>query len=129
MPTVKQPNRPLDTQTELGKAFTHRLRQIGLSRRELERRSGLSRQTLHNIEHGEANQLPATLAIIDEHLRWREGTALALQDGDTSVLNGKANHTASELAAKRLDAIQRIVLMSEDELETLITQWADQTEG
>lgn len=119
---MKQPIAPYETQTALGKAFTYRLNQLGLSRRELVRRTGLSRQTLHNIEHSNLPLLPATLAAIDVALRWTEGTALALYDG-TDV--PKESSEPDRVEALRMRVVKRVILMTADELEKLVTEWAD----
>src|SRR5436190_18403776 len=71
----------------LGTEFTKRIRQLGISRRELCKRTGLSRQTLHNIEHGGRIELrPATWQALDAGLMWTPGTAHALSMGDVSVV-------------------------------------------
>lgn len=106
----------------LARAFTHRLEQLGLSRREIVRRSGLSRQTLHNIEHGEHGELkPSTLAAIDRVLRWMPGTALALSRGDASALeSGDALNESDRASAYRWGIVERIQSMSLAELERMI---------
>lgn len=66
----------------LAAGLAQRLDQLGMSRRELARRTGLSRQTIHNIEHeGAINLKPSTLDALDDALRWTPGTALALTLG------------------------------------------------
>lgn len=66
----------------LAENLAFRLEQLGMSRRELGRRTGLSRQTIHHIEHeGGTNLKPSTFRALDESLRWNPGTAMALAMG------------------------------------------------
>lgn len=108
--------------TLLASAFTERIRQIGLSRRELTKRTGLSRQTLHNIEHeGNTHLKPATLEALDKALHWSPGTAYALANGDASVLEARNGMTAEDMeAVYRWRIVARIQRMPMAELERLI---------
>ena len=80
------------TKTQTGQAsllaggLRERLEQLGMSRRELSRRTGLSRQTIHNIEHeGTTNLKPSTFRALDTALKWQPGTALGLALGKADV--------------------------------------------
>ena len=102
----------------LAKGVSERLEQLGMSRRELSRRTGLSRQTIHNIEHeGSINLRPSTFKALDEALKWKEGTALALALG--------VGDPASAIEARVHEYLSRIAIhlahMSSEQLElTLI---------
>lgn len=59
-----------------------RLDNLGMSKRELSRRTGLSRQTIHNIvNEGSTNLKPSTFDAIDTALKWDPGTSLAFALG------------------------------------------------
>lgn len=107
----------------LATAFTKRITELSLSRREVVRRTGLSRQTLHNIEHESRVDLkPATLRALDEGLYWKPGTALALSQGDASVLQEADNLAiADKESAFRWRIVERIQQMSMTELERLVS--------
>lgn len=111
--------------TTLAMAFTKRLAQLGISRREFTRLTGVSRQTLHNIEvEGRTVLAPATLAALDRGCRWQPGTALALAHGDDSVL-ADADVWSREAKANELRwlLVERITRMSLEDLETMAYQW------
>lgn len=111
--------------------FTKRITQLSLSRRELVKRTGLSRQTLHNIERESRVDLkPATLRALDQGLHWRPGTALALSQGDLSGLDqadGLAN--AERESAYRWRIVERIGKMSLGELERLVATMESEAFG
>lgn len=112
------------TRTDLlAREFGKRLEQLGLSKREFCRRTGLSRQTLHNIEiEGRTDLLPATFNALDTGLRWNPGTALALSLGDDSVLQQPNAETRERLeGAYRWQVVERIQRMSLADLEKLVT--------
>ena len=105
------------TNTYLSAALLKRLDQLGMSRRELARRAGLSRQTIHNIEHEGATSFRAsTLDALDEALKWAPGTALALSlgKGKASVIENRVEQYLCKIAV-------HLSRMSSEELElTLI---------
>jgi len=112
-------------QTMLGKAFTERLYQLGISRREFVRRSDISRQTLHHIEHdGRTALAPTTYAALDEHLKWTPGTAYALANGDDSVLKDRPLVDGNErLQALRWRAVEHLQTLTVEDLERLLYEW------
>lgn len=108
-------NRQGTTVETLGSGLTERLEQLGMSRRELARRTGLSRQTIHNIERGISVPKPETMAALDRALKWTRGTAEALVAGKP-IPRGRAK-TDEQLARIRF----RLAHMSPAEIElTLI---------
>lgn len=111
----------------LADAFTARIRQLGISRREFVKRSGLSRQTLHNIEvDGRTVLQNDTYAKLDRALHWSPGTALALACGDDSVLTSNDPAAVEQRAnGLRWLIVERLQSLSIEELETLVFQWAD----
>ena len=99
----------------LGSGLAERLEQLGMSRRELARRTGLSRQTIHNIERGISSPKPETLAALDTALKWAKGTAEALATGQPIPIG--RSKTDEQLARIKF----RLAHMTPDELElTLI---------
>lgn len=116
------------TQTEraslLASALAGRLNQLDMSRRELARRTGLSRQTIHNIEHeGNINLKPSTFKAIDEALKWEAGTALALAlgKGDATAIEERLHEYLtriavhlSQLSTEQLELV--LIMMEEHEL-------------
>lgn len=112
------------SRTMLSQAITKRLGQLGISRRELVRKSGLSRQTIHNIEvDGRVDLAPATLAKLDEHLQWTPGTAYALAKGDSVWLDHDALTREERANGLRWVVTERIRTLSLEDLETLCYQW------
>lgn len=113
------------TEMELtvGLVFANRLRQLGISRRELMRRSGLSRQTLHNIEHEDRTTLkPHTMTALDKALHWHPGTMAALCQGDFTVVATADEWVAEEReGAYRWRVVQRVSRMTLEDLERLIS--------
>lgn len=110
--------------TALSRAFTERITTLGISRREFTKRSGLSRQTIHNIEKGGRTVLNAgTYAALDRGLYWRPGTALALSQDDESVLEYADQLTVVDReSATRWRIVERISSMSLAELDRLAAQ-------
>ena len=115
----------------LAEAFTRRITQLGISRRELTKRTGLSRQTLHNVEHGGSTELkPATLQALDRGLYWRPGTSHALSQGDESALDtADATMHADKESAYRWRIVERIQRMSLAELERIVAYMETQAFG
>lgn len=131
-------NHVTDTPTGTGESlsllaseFTNRINQLGMSRRQLTLRTGLSRQTLHNIEHGARTDLkPSTLKALDDGLFWRAGTALALSHGDASVLEDSDALTLVEKeSAYRWRVVERIQRMSLEDLERLVSMMESEALG
>ena len=107
------PNTQTGQASLLAGGLKERLEQLGMSRRELARRTGLSRQTIHNIEHeGATNLKPSTFIALDGALKWEPGTAL-------SLALGKGN--ARTIEEKLMEYLGRIAIhlshMSSEELE------------
>lgn len=72
----------------LASEITKRLAGLRISRREFVRRTGLSRQTLHNVEReGLTDLWPTTFKALDRGLEWPEGTAKQLAAGDVTVID------------------------------------------
>ena len=91
------PNNTMRQASTLAGGLAKRLEQLGMSRRELSRRAGLSRQTIHNIEHeGIINLRPTTFSALDTALKWEPGTAfaLALGQGGTRAVEDKVDRTS-----------------------------------
>lgn len=114
-----------DTETEaltLGGEFAKRLAILGYSRREFVRRSGISRQTLHKIEHeGHTDLWDQTYAQLDEHLMWAPGTARGLAHGTiTQMASSDALSLVERESAYRWQIVERIQSMSLDQLERLV---------
>lgn len=107
----------------LAREFTKRITQLGMSRRELVKRSGLSRQTLHNVEReGRTELKPATLRALDQALYWAPGTALALSKGDASVLvDADAMGHAEREAAFRWRIVEKVQRMTLEDLERMVS--------
>ncbi len=120
-----------DATSLLAREFARRISVLGLSRRQLTEMSGLSRQTLHNIEHGARTDLkPATLRALDNALLWRPGTDMALAKGDASVL-ADADTTVIDVRenAYRWTVVEKIQRMSLEDLERLVSIMERETLG
>jgi len=113
----------------LAHEFVNRMARLGISRRELCKRTGLSRQTLHNIEHGGKVDLrPATLSALDAGLMWQPGTTYALSMGDMTVLEtADAMMHADKENSYRWRIVERISRMSLDDLERLVSIMESET--
>lgn len=115
----------------LALALTERLATLGMSRRELCRRTGLSRQTLHKIENlNHTNLDPKTYATLDEVLYWKPGTTFALAKGDGRLLMDADILIRDEESGKltRWELVERITKMTIDELDALVAH-LDGTNG
>ena len=102
-----------------------------MSRREFERRSGLSRQTLYKIEHeGHAELRDHTYQLLDEHLKWVPGTSLALAQGEVSAIeSADALTLADRESAYRWRIVEKIQSMSLSDLETMVAVMEERTLG
>jgi len=111
--------------------LTKRLKQLGYSRREFERRSGLSRQTLYKIEkEGHSDLRDDTYRLLDEYLKWIPGTALALAQGEVQSASGADVLTVADReSAYRWRIVEKIQGMSLAELETMIAVMEQRTLG
>jgi DNA-binding XRE family transcriptional regulator len=106
-------DRTKDQTRTLASELAKRLAMLGMSRRELARRTGLSRQTIHNIEHeGSSNLKQTTYKALDLALKWEPGTALALSLGQEGI-SGIEDRIGSYLARIGFHLSQ----MSMDQLE------------
>jgi DNA-binding XRE family transcriptional regulator len=95
------PNKTDRQASSLAAGITERLDDLGMSRRELSRRAGLSRQTIHNIEkEGNTNLKPSTFQALDAALRWQPGTSLslALGQGGPSRVEERVNEYLCRIA-------------------------------
>jgi len=118
-----------DSLSLLSVELTKRLRQLGLSRREFERRSGISRQTLYKIENeGHTDLRDLTYQMLDEHLKWVPGTALALSQGETTEADD-ALTLADKESAYRWRIVEKIQTMSLADLETMVAIMETRTLG
>lgn len=103
----------------LGEAMAQRMAQLGMSKRALAARTGLSRQTINNAEHNRV-VTGHTLACLDEGLYWKPGTALALVKGDDSLLK-EADLLIKEEdgSTTRWALVMRVSKLSLDDLQQL----------
>lgn len=100
--------------------ITKRLVQLKISRREFVRRTGLSRQTLHNVEReGVTDLWPTTFHALDLGLEWPTGTAQELAKGNASAISSVLT-IDERLAYLRNDVMQRIADMDLEKLEALV---------
>lgn len=115
----------------LGVELAKRLKQLGISRREFVTRSGISRQTLHKIEHeGHTELRDITYASLDEHLYWVPGTAVALAGGDVSAVEqADALTRVDRESAYRWRIVERLQSMSLAELERMVAIMERETLG
>lgn len=109
-------------QSPLGRELANRLKKLGISRREFVSRSGISRQTLHKIEHEGHHELrDQTYALLDQHLYWTPGTAYALSKGEEDAIeNADALTRVDRESAYRWRIVERLSSMSLDELERMV---------
>lgn len=100
-----------------------------MSRREFVKRSGISRQTLHNIEiESRINLTKTTMDLLDKHLHWPPGTTWALCNNDDSYFHPDAETVEERAQGLRWVLTQRIESLSLEDLETLVYQWAETTD-
>lgn len=114
-----------DTQARpltLGGEFAKRISQLGISRREFVKRSGISRQTLHKIEHeGHTDLWEQTYAQLDTSLYWSPGTAKALAQGTLRDMSeADALTQVDRASAYKWRIVERMQSMSLDELERMV---------
>lgn len=109
-------------QTLLGAELARRLKTLGLSRREFVSRSGISRQTLHKIEHeGHVDLRAITYALLDEHLKWAPGTAVGLAEGTViAVEQADVLARADRESAYRWRIVERLATLELEQLERII---------
>lgn len=107
-------------QTLLGRSITERLKQLRISRREFVKRTGLSRQTLHNVEReGYTDLWASTFRALDSGLGWPPGTAEKLSKGDESALD-EIERDDANISMIRESLYSRIESMGVLELDALI---------
>lgn len=109
-------------QSLLGQEMARRLKQLGISRREFVHRSGISRQTLHKIEHEGHTELRGnTYALLDEHLKWSPGTAVSLAEGIVSAVEqADALTRVDRESAYRWRIVERLQALSLEDLERVV---------
>ena len=112
----------------LGEQIDKRLRQLGMSRRELSRHVPISRQTLHELEHNPGKGFAeSTFDALDHGLKWEPGTAKLFHQGNHMARNHAGDASIDErideylrriiarLAEMDIDQLEREVLMLEEE--------------
>lgn len=103
----------------LGEAMRDRMLKLGMSKRELATRTGLSRQTINNVENGKI-LIGRTLAALDNGLYWKAGTALALSEGNDSLLkDADLLIKEDDGSVTRWSLVMRVASMSLNELDQL----------
>lgn len=110
----------------LAERITERLDQLGMSRRELSRRTGLSRQTIHNIEReGFTNLKPTTFTALDSALKWEPGTAFAtaMGRGDSRSIEERLTEYLQRIAIhlSHMNAVElelTCIMLEENQLGT-----------
>lgn len=96
-----------------------RMLKLGMSKRELATRTGLSRQTINNVENGKI-LIGRTLAALDNGLYWKAGTALALSEGNDSLLkDADLLIKEDDGSVTRWSLVMRVASMSLNELDQL----------
>lgn len=120
-----------ESKLTLGGEFTKRLDQLNISRREFVRRSGISRQTLHKIEHeGHVDLWEQTYSQLDEALYWVPGTAKGLARGTLETIEqADALTQVDRESAYRWRIVERITSMSLEELERLVAMMESEKLG
>jgi transcriptional regulator with XRE-family HTH domain len=103
----------------LGEQIRNRLKQLGISRRDLARVTGLSRQTLHHLEYDSGRGFAlSTFKAIDKGLKWPKGTAEAYYRGIADARDQLEGFTTEERVENYLGAIlAHLATMNVDELE------------
>lgn len=95
-----------------------------MSRRELARRSGISKQTIHNLEHSTKGFHLATFEALDRALKWQPGTAEIYHAGNQpdsterskkQILRQYLTGIMIHLARMDIDDLERELLMLEEE--------------
>lgn len=104
----------------LSREVAQRIDEFGIARAEFARRSGVSRQTIYNIEVlGWTSLRPTTYAILDKYLRWQPGTAYALA---TERIDKAVPLEPDECIYKiRWRIIERLETLSVDDLTMVLT--------
>lgn len=114
----------------LGEQIAQRLDQLGMSRREFARRSNISRQTLHDLEHSQSKGFAeSTFDAVDIGLKWEPGTAKAFHSGNRHARE-VIGPTKEERVNEYLKAIlSRLVTMTIDELEREVLMLEEEAYG
>jgi hypothetical protein len=118
-----KPSEGKPIQSLLAKAFKERIDALGLSRRDVSIRSGLSRQTLHKLEHeGQTKFIPQTLRALEQALMWEPGTCAQLLKG--IPVSNKPSNAQFEKGVRmaketilRWGIVERVSHLSLEELE------------
>lgn len=122
-----------EPKASLGSAFAKRLEVLKMSRREFARVSGISRQTMHKIEH-EPNHVATdvTYQMLDQALEWAPGTARGLAEGSyVSVIRWRIIENLQSMSLTELEEMCKYieaqelgsnphVLMPTDELLVMV---------
>jgi transcriptional regulator with XRE-family HTH domain len=108
-----------ETRTLLGVEIRKRLKQMGISGRELCKAINLSRQTLHSLEHESGRGFaPTTFEAIDRGLFWPMGTAEAYFRGVVNAKDQIGGWSVEERVSNYLQSIlKHLATMTVDELE------------
>jgi transcriptional regulator with XRE-family HTH domain len=119
-----------NTPNVLGDEIKKRLVQLGLSQRELARRIGISRQTVHNVIHmPHWGFTEETFSALDYGLKWRAGTARAFHQGNVRArdevgamsieerINEYLATILERLREMDIDQLEREVIMLEEEAD------------
>lgn len=115
----------------LGEEIQKRLRQLGMSQRELARRSGVSRQTIQNVIHqphwGFSDE---TFTALDIGLKWQAGTAKAFHQGFRNARE-KGNPLSIEdrINAYLMTILRRLSEMDIDQLEREVHMLEEDSSG
>ena len=117
------------TSNLLGEQITKRLAQLAMSRREFCRRFSLSRQTLYALEHSSKKGFhEETFAIVDEGMKWPEGTAKGFYNGFADAKD--RNLTTEDLVREYVGAIVRhIYTMDIEQLEREVLMLEEEAFG
>jgi len=115
----------------LGKEIAKRLEQLGMSRREFNRRFHLSRQTLHSLEYSSGKRFaPSTFQQIDVGLKWPSGTAKAFYEGVANAREILSGQSSEELVKQYVESIvAHIYAMSLEELEREVLMLEEESYG
>lgn len=114
--------------TVLGEAIRKRIQQLGLSRRELAKRSGISKQTIHELEHSDKGFSGQTLELLDAALKWEPGTSLEFWMGNPNARDG-GEAIETRVTEYLTKIIRHLATMGVDELEREVIMLEEETFG
>ena len=114
----------------LGEQIIKRLRQLGMSQRELGRRTGVSRQTVQNVIHrphwGFSEE---TFAALDAGLKWEPGTARAFHEGIRDARERGIPSIEERINAYLTTILRRLGEMDIDQLEREVHMLEEESGG